>query len=66
MNDLFRQGAFQGRTPPEAYFVKCDRATTSQDDIDRGVVHIMVGFAPLRPAEFIVFSIQQRAGQGPG
>ena len=65
MNQLFGQGAFQGRTPREAYFVKCDSDTTTQSDIDRGVVNFAVGFAPLRPAEFIVLSIQQRAGQVP-
>lgn len=63
MNDLFRQGAFQGTTPKEAYFVKCDKETTTQNDIDRGIVNIAVGFAPLKPAEFVVISIQQLAGQ---
>ena len=62
MNDLFRQGAFQGRTPREAYFVKCDKETTTQNDINRGVVNIVVGFAPLKPAEFVVIRIQQIAG----
>jgi hypothetical protein len=63
MQDLFRQGAFQGSTPREAYLVKCDRTTTTQSDIDRGVVNILVGFAPLKPAEFVVIRIQQLAGQ---
>ena len=63
MNGLFRQGAFQGRTPREAYLVKCDRETTTQDDIDHGVVNIVVGFAPLKPAEFVIIQIQQLAGQ---
>ena len=63
MNGLFRQGAFQGRTPREAYLVKCDRETTTQDDINRGVVNIVVGFAPLKPAEFVILQIQQLAGQ---
>lgn len=63
MNSLFRQGAFQGRTPREAYLVKCDRETTTQDDINRGVVNILVAFAPLKPAEFVVIRIQQLAGQ---
>ncbi|MCE2945592.1 MAG: phage tail sheath family protein [bacterium] len=62
MNNLFRQGAFQGRTPREAYFVKCDRETTTQNDIDNGIVNIHVGFAPLKPAEFVVLRIQQIAG----
>lgn len=63
MNGLFRQGAFQGKTPREAYLVKCDRETTTQDDINRGVVNILVAFAPLKPAEFVVIKIQQLAGQ---
>lgn len=63
MNNLFRQGAFQGRTPREAYFVKCDKETTTQNDIDLGIVNIHVGFAPLKPAEFVVIKIQQIAGQ---
>jgi uncharacterized protein len=63
MQSLFRQGAFQGRTPQEAYFVKCDSETTTQDDINRGIVNIVVGFAPLKPAEFVIISLQQMAGQ---
>jgi uncharacterized protein len=62
MQGLFRQGAFQGATPRDAFLVKCDRETTTQDDIDRGVVNILVGFAPLKPAEFVVIKIQQLAG----
>lgn len=63
MNTLFRQGAFQGRTPREAYFVKCDAETTTQNDINLGVVNIVVGFAPLKPAEFVIIKLQQIAGQ---
>jgi hypothetical protein len=63
MQNLFRQGAFQGITPREAYFVKCDRETTTQNDINSGIVNILVGFAPLKPAEFVVIKIQQMAGQ---
>ena len=63
MNTLFRQGAFQGKTPREAYFVKCDSETTTQNDINLGVVNILVGFAPLKPAEFVVIKLQQIAGQ---
>ena len=63
MHDLFRQGAFQGQTPKDAYFVKCDSETTTQNDINSGVVNILVGFAPLRPAEFVVIKLQQIAGQ---
>jgi phage tail sheath protein FI len=63
MQNLFRQGAFQGKTPREAYFVKCDKETTTQNDINLGIVNIVVGFAPLKPAEFVVIKIQQMAGQ---
>jgi phage tail sheath protein FI len=63
MQQLFRQGAFQGATPREAYFVKCDRTTTTQADINLGIVNILVGFAPLKPAEFVVLRIQQIAGE---
>jgi uncharacterized protein len=63
MHDLFRQGAFQGTTPREAYFVKCDAETTTQSDVDRGIVNVLVGFAPLKPAEFVVVRIQQMVGQ---
>ncbi len=63
MHNLFRQGAFQGTTPKEAYLVKCDRETTNQTDINNGVVNILVGFAPLKPAEFVIIKIQQLAGQ---
>ena len=63
MNNLFRQGAFQGSTPQDAYFVKCSSETTTQNDINLGIVNIVVGFAPLKPAEFVIIKIQQIAGQ---
>ena len=63
MQDLFQQGAFQGHTPRNAYFVKCDADTTTHDDIDLGVVNILVGFAPIKPAEFVVIRIQQAASR---
>jgi len=63
MQNLFRQGAFQGKTPREAYLVKCDKETTTQNDINLGIVNIVVGFAPLKPAEFVIIKIQQLAGQ---
>jgi phage tail sheath protein FI len=63
MGLLFRRGAFQGSSPSEAYFVKCDSETTTQADIDLGIVNVLVGFAPLKPAEFVVVRIQQLAGQ---
>jgi len=62
MTTLFRQGAFAGVTPREAFFVKCDRETTTQDDVNLGIVNIRVGFAPLKPAEFVVIRLQQMAG----
>jgi uncharacterized protein len=63
MHNLFRQGAFQGKTPREAYLVKCDRETTTQNDINLGIVNVVVGFAPLKPAEFVIIKLQQLAGQ---
>jgi len=65
MHDLFRQGAFQGQTPEQAYLVKCDSEINTQSDIDHGIVNILVGFAPLKPAEFVILQIQQLAGQTP-
>lgn len=65
MNGLFRQGAFQGTKPSDAYLVKCDSQTTTQADVDRGVVNVLVGFAPLKPAEFVIIRIQQLAGESP-
>jgi Bacteriophage tail sheath protein len=63
MQGLFLQGAFQGTTRQEAYFVKCDAENNPQSSINMGVVNILVGFAPLVPAEFVVIQIQQMAGQ---
>jgi uncharacterized protein len=63
MQTLFMQGAFQGQTPKEAYFVKCDDETTAPADIDNGIVNILVGFAPLKPAEFVVIQIEQLTAQ---
>lgn len=63
MMTLFRKGAFQGSSPAAAFFVKCDGETTTQADIDLGVVNVLVGFAPLKPAEFIIVKISQKAGQ---
>jgi phage tail sheath protein FI len=63
LHDLFRQGAFVGRTPKEAYFVKCDGETTRQADLDAGALNVLVGFAPLKPAEFVVLKFRQIAGQ---
>ncbi|WP_321930938.1 phage tail sheath C-terminal domain-containing protein [Paraburkholderia guartelaensis] len=63
MQTLFRQGAFQGSSQQQAYFVQCDATTNPQATIDLGIVNIVVGFAPLKPAEFVVITIQQMAGQ---
>jgi hypothetical protein len=63
MQDLFRKGAFQGTKPSEAYFVKVDAETTTQNDRNLGIVNIWVGFAPLKPAEFVILYLQQMAGQ---
>jgi phage tail sheath protein FI len=63
MTGLFRQGAFQGTKPGEAFFIRCDETTTTQGDIDSGVLNIIVGFAPLKPAEFVLIRIQQLAGR---
>ncbi|GGP52391.1 phage tail sheath C-terminal domain-containing protein [Saccharothrix coeruleofusca] len=63
LNSLFERGAFQGVSSREAYFVKCDKETTTQNDINNGIVNILVGFAPLKPAEFVIIQIEQMAGQ---
>jgi phage tail sheath protein FI len=62
LQGLHGQGAFPGRTPGEAYFVRCDASTTTRDDIDRGVANVVVGFAATKPAEFVVIRIEQVAG----
>jgi len=61
MQGLFRQGAFEGTSPRDAYFVKCDAETTTVNDRNLGRVNVIVGFAPLRPAEFVILQIQQIA-----
>ena len=63
MLSLFRQGAFAGDTPSQAFVVQCDSTTTTAQDISNGIVNILVGFAPLVPAEFVVVQIAQLAGQ---
>lgn len=63
MHNLFRQGAFAGQKRDDAYSVRCDATTTTQNDIDLGIVNIWVSFAPLKPAEFVVLYLQQMAGQ---
>jgi phage tail sheath protein FI len=63
MLGLFRQGAFPGGTSEEAFFVKCDSTTTSEADVANGVVNIVVGFAPVKPADFVILRIPQQAGK---
>ncbi|MCB1956648.1 MAG: phage tail sheath subtilisin-like domain-containing protein [Rhodocyclaceae bacterium] len=64
MNGLFRVGAFQGEKTNDAYFVRCGLGQTmTQGDIDRGQVIVLVGFAPLKPAEFVIVRIQQKVAQ---
>jgi hypothetical protein len=63
MLSLFRQEAFQGSTPSQAFLVKCDATTTTEEDIQNGIVNIVVGFRPLKPAEFVIIKIAQLAGQ---
>lgn len=63
MRDLFRQGAFEGATTDQAFFVKCDAETTTPTDQQKGIVNVLVGFAPLKPAEFIVIKLSQKVAQ---
>jgi phage tail sheath protein FI len=63
MLSYFRQGAFQGTTPSQAFLVRCDETTTTPQDVANGIVNILVGFAPLKPAEFVIIQIAQLAGQ---
>ena len=63
MLSLHRQGALQGKNPSDAFQVKCDATTTTQDDINNGIVNIIVAFAPLKPAEFVIIKIAHLAGQ---
>jgi phage tail sheath protein FI len=63
MLGLFKQQAFKGKTPSDAFKVQCDSQTTTQADIDNGIVNIVVSFAPLKPAEFVIVTIAQLAGQ---
>jgi phage tail sheath protein FI len=61
MRGLFRLGAFHGPTAQHTHFVKCDATTTTPSDLSQGVVNILVGFAPLKPAEFVVLRLSVRA-----
>jgi phage tail sheath protein FI len=59
---VWRDGALMGKTAEEAFFVKCDRTTMTQDDIDNGRLIVLIGVAPVKPAEFVIFRIAQWAG----
>jgi phage tail sheath protein FI len=63
LHDLYRRQAFQGATPSDAYFVQCGHDTMTQTDIDQGLLNVIVGFAPLKPAEFVVLRIRVRTAQ---
>jgi phage tail sheath protein FI len=63
MLSLFRSGAFAGTTPSNSFLVQCDATTTTPTDVENGIVNILVGFAPLSPAEFVIVQIAQLAGQ---
>lgn len=63
LHPLFQQGAFAGSMPSQSYRVICDASTTTAEDMDNGVVNVLILFAPVKPAEFVVISIQQMAGQ---
>lgn len=63
LNGLWKQGALFGASASQAYFVNCDATTTTQADIDAGKVNVQIGFAPVKPAEFVIVTLQQIAGQ---
>jgi uncharacterized protein len=60
---VYSRGAFEGSSQEESFFVKCDREITTRGDIDRGIVNIVVGFAPPKPAEFVILKIHHLSGQ---
>jgi hypothetical protein len=62
LHGLFLRRALPGRRPQDAYFVRCDESTMSPQDLDQGVLVVQVGFAPLRPAEFVIITIRQSRG----
>jgi phage tail sheath protein FI len=63
LHTLWREGALMGARPDGAYFVRCDATTTTQADIDTGRVVMLIGVAPVKPAEFVIIRIQQLASQ---
>ncbi|MEJ2568620.1 MAG: phage tail sheath C-terminal domain-containing protein, partial [candidate division WOR-3 bacterium] len=62
LTNIWRDGALQGSKPEEAFFVKCDRTTMTQTDIDNGKLIMEIGIAPVKPAEFVIFRIGQWSG----
>jgi uncharacterized protein len=60
LTTVWRSGALQGGKADEAFFVKCDHTTMTQDDIDNGRLICLIGIAPVKPAEFVIFHIQQK------
>ena len=60
LNSVWRSGALQGSKADDAFFVKCDHSTMTQDDIDNGRLICLIGIAPVKPAEFVIFRIQQK------
>jgi hypothetical protein len=63
---VWRNGALEGTKQDEAFFVKCDRTTMTQDDIDNGRLICIIGIAPVKPAEFVIFRIQQKTRDARG
>jgi phage tail sheath protein FI len=61
LRNVYRDGALMGASPEEAFFVKCDEETNPQESIDMGQVITVIGIAPVKPAEFIIFKIAQTA-----
>lgn len=64
LNGLWKQGALFGASAGDAYFVHCDATTTTLEDIEAGVVNVQIGFAPVRPAEFLMLTFKVAAAQG--
>ena len=62
LQDLYRNGAFAGQKPSDAWFVKCDAETMTQQDRERGILNVLIGFAPLKPAEFVMLKLALKAG----
>ncbi len=63
LNELWRSGYFKGRTPEEAFYVKCDAETNPPEVREAGQVVVEVGVAPVRPAEFIIFRVAEETAE---